>query len=28
MALRNTIPLFKKKRPGTDVSMQSITIDY
>ncbi len=27
-ALRNTIPLFKKKRPGTDVSMQSITIDY
>jgi lactose/L-arabinose transport system substrate-binding protein len=27
-ALRDTIPLFKKKRPGTDVSMQSITIDY
>ncbi len=27
-ALEATIPLFKKKRPGTDVSMQAITIDY
>ena len=27
-ALKATIPLFKKKRPGTDVQMQAITIDY
>jgi lactose/L-arabinose transport system substrate-binding protein len=27
-ALKNTIPLFKKKRPDTPVRMQSITIDY
>lgn len=27
-ALKNTVPLFKKKRPNTDVRMQSITIDY
>ena len=27
-ALRATIPLFKKKRPSVDVSMQAITIDY
>jgi hypothetical protein len=27
-ALKNTVPLFKKKRPDTPVRMQSITIDY
>src|ERR671916_1013204 len=27
-ALKATIPLFKKKRPGTDVQMQAMTIDY
>jgi lactose/L-arabinose transport system substrate-binding protein len=27
-ALRATFPLFKKKRPGTQVSMQAMTIDY
>ena len=27
-ALKATFPLFKKKRPGTDVSMQAMTIDY
>ncbi len=27
-ALRATIPLFKKKRPGTEVEMQAMTIDY
>lgn len=27
-ALKATFPLFKKKRPGTDISMQAMTIDY